>query len=199
MRKLIPWTILFFVVMLVWQRCSPIARPPGILALGDPVQILFAAVQPEIQKDGWTLKPLATYHIEARVLSVRGYSSFEEDKLAPYDLALGWGAMSDTAVLEKLDISQSNRFYHWRYWGQKPPVPDGEIITHSANTHIIPADKTVLNRLKSLRKGSVVSMSGFLVEATNPRVARPWRSSLTRDDTGDGACELMYVTLLIEK
>ena len=199
MRKLIPWIVLFVAAVFIWQRCSQIPHAPGILTHGDPEQIIFATEQPEIQKDGWTLKPLATYHIEARVLSVRGYSSFEEDKLAPFDLALGWGAMSDIAVLEKLDISQSNRFYHWRYWGQQPPVPTGEIITHSANTHIIPADKIVLDRLKSLRKGSVVSMSGFLVEATNPRAARPWRSSLTRDYTGEGACELMYVTLLIEK
>ncbi len=37
----------------------------------------------------------------------------------------------------------------------------------------------------------------MLREAGMPRAARPcgwhWRSSLTRDDTGPGACELVYV------
>ena len=42
-------------------------------------------------------------------------------------------------------------------------------------------------------------MTGYLVEANFPGAAKPWRSSLVRDDTGDGACELMYVRLLNEQ
>jgi len=36
-------------------------------------------------------------------------------------------------------------------------------------------------------------MSGYLIEATHPQGVKPWRSSLTRTDTGSGACELMWV------
>ena len=36
-----------------------------------------------------------------------------ESDLAPVDLALGWGRMSDEAILKDIQISQSGRFYFW--------------------------------------------------------------------------------------
>ena len=142
---------------------------------------------------------MALFTIEARVLGVQHYSGDPGGDLAPYDLVLGWGKMSDTAVLEKLDISQSGRFFHWRYWGEKPPVPEEAINRQSANIHIIPEDDTILGRIKSLRKGSLVRMSGYLVEATHPQGSEPWSTSLSRDDTGKGACEIFYVRTLVVK
>jgi hypothetical protein len=43
-----------------------------------------------------------------------------------------------------------------------------------------------------VRAGDRVRIEGWLVEATAPDGWR-WRSSLTREDTGNGACELVYV------
>jgi hypothetical protein len=43
--------------------------------------------------------------------------------------------------------------------------------------------------------GDVISLDGMLVEADKANGWR-WRSSLTRDHTGDGACELVYVQSL---
>ncbi|HET7227217.1 MAG TPA: hypothetical protein VFJ55_01130, partial [Chthoniobacterales bacterium] len=45
---------------------------------------------------------------------------------------------------------------------------------------------------KSLRCGALVHLSGELVEATGPRIGT-WRSSLSRTDSGNGACELLYL------
>jgi len=39
----------------------------------------------------------------------------------------------------------------------------------------------------------LVALDGYLVDA-NRADGWHWRTSLTRDDTGDGACELFYVT-----
>ncbi|HEV3148526.1 MAG TPA: hypothetical protein VGZ24_07735, partial [Chthoniobacterales bacterium] len=50
----------------------------------------------------------------------------------------------------------------------------------------------IASRCKSLRTGSLVHLSGELVEATGPGIGT-WRSSLSRTDTGNGACELMWV------
>jgi len=46
--------------------------------------------------------------------------------------------------------------------------------------------------MKHVRQGELVHLDGFLVDASRPDGWR-WRSSLRRDDTGDGACELVYV------
>jgi len=38
----------------------------------------------------------------------------------------------------------------------------------------------------------VIHLQGFLVDASRGDGWR-WRTSMSRDDTGDGACELVYV------
>jgi hypothetical protein len=197
-RKLWITILILAVCLFTWWRCTPIAHPPGRLVVKDPEQIMLAKPQASIVKNGWTLEPLAVFSLDARVLGVKSYTGDFSASLAPWDLALGWGSMSDTAVLDRLDITQHDRFYRWRYWG-KAPIPEKEIVTHSANMHIIPADDSILSKLKSLRKGSLVHLSGNLVVATHPKSNKPWRSSLTREDEGEGACELFYVKSLTER
>ena len=58
--------------------------------------------------------------------------------------------------------------------------------------HMIPADDVVERNLKSLRRGDVVRLRGFLVEAEGTNGAK-WRSSLARTDRGGGSCELVWV------
>ena len=86
-------------------------------------------------------------------------------------------------------IEQSARFFSWRT--DKMPIPQHEIEIHAANMHIIPANNAVKSQLKKLRVGQVVTIKGQLVEAKTAK-GWVWRSSLTREDTGNGACELMY-------
>jgi hypothetical protein len=61
--------------------------------------------------------------------------------------------------------------------------------------HMIPADDEIERQLKSIRPGNMVHVKGFLVEATTKEGWR-WKSSLTRADTGGGACELILVESL---
>jgi len=124
------------------------------------------------------------------VLGVERYRFDRGAQLSPLDLALGWGPMSDSAVLSKIDISQGGRFYYWHV--DQLPVPRRVIETDSANMHLIPADDAVAGQFDQARVGSVVSLAGYLVEARAPD-GWHWRSSLARDDTGAGACELIWV------
>src|SRR5689334_16239404 len=143
-----------------------------------------------LQKSIYSLKPLAKFSLSARVLSRADYSWDTESKLAPVDLALGWGRMSDSVVLDKVDVSQSGRFYYWRV--HEFPIPEREIIESSANMHLIPGAADVEHEIKRTRAGDVVEFDGYLVEVTGPNGYR-WVSSLSRSDTGAGACELVWV------
>lgn len=164
--------------------------PSGAIAVKDPVQTDLRG-DIRYQMGAYELKALANFYVEARVLSKELYSFGREADLSPIDLALGWGAMSDTAVLEQLSISQSNRFYFYR-WEHEAPRPPAEIASHSANMHLIPTSTAIEKKLKELRVGQVVRLRGQLVEA-NASDGWKWRSSLTREDTGAGACELFRV------
>lgn len=170
----------------------PVVHGAGEIAPKDPSQTDTHSA--DIPLNGFTLMPLANYAVEARVLSREDYSFGTEAELSPTDLALGWGPMSDEAVLKNIDISQGNRWYHWQPVG-KLPIERHEIEIHSANTHIIPANDLVKRQLSNVRSGQLVKLKGQLIEAKRAD-GWHWSSSLSREDTGGGACELMYVTEL---
>lgn len=137
------------------------------------------------------LVPRATYRIEAKLLSKEPYSAGDAGKLAPWDFAVGWGPMSREDVVARLGIEQSARFYSYRWQGE-PPLPVEQIVRHSANMHLIPADKRIAAQLDGARPGYKVVLEGRLVDAVWTD-GRRWSTSLTRNDTGKGACELMFV------
>ncbi len=171
--------------------------PHGSLLQRTPEQSACDKAKAAITKDGWKLQPLASFTVEARVLGKTAYTKDFAASISTYDLVLGWGVMSDPATLEKFSITQGNRFYQWRYWS-KIPLDDSEIKSHSANMHLIPADDAILKKLHALPTGALIRIEGYLVEASHPRASKTWRSSLSRDDEGEGACEILYATSLID-
>jgi hypothetical protein len=72
------------------------------------------------------------------------------------------------------------------------PIPEREIIESSANMHLIPADDSIERAITRTRVGDIVSFDGYLVEADWANGGK-WVSSLSRSDTGAGACELVWV------
>ena len=170
---------------------KPVLHGAGEFAPYEPTQTSTSAA--DVLLNGFTLTPLANYAIEARVLSREDYSMGVEAELSPTDLAVGWGPMSDESVLNKIDISQGHRFFHWHV--DVFPIPQHEIEVHAANMHIIPANDAIKRQLSKVGTGQIIIMKGQLIEAKRAD-GWHWRSSLSREDTGNGACELMYVTEL---
>ena len=172
-----------------WFTGRPVSTADGVLAADEPQQVEVA--QGEQRQIGrWSLSERATYKITARVLARESYHFDALASLAPEDLALGWGPMSDNRVLKGIEISQSHRFYFWR--STTMPIPRDAIIGHSANTHVIPGNALVAKQLARLRPGEVVTLTGELVDARrNDGVSI--NTSMTRLDTGAGACEVMWV------
>jgi hypothetical protein len=98
--------------------------------------------------------------------------------------------MSDESALETIRISQANRYFYWHV--DEFPIPRMEIETHASNMHIIPADDRIESALKCARKGEIVCFSGYLIEV-DTQDGWHWSSSLSRSDTGSGACGLVWV------
>lgn len=168
----------------------PIDWAAGELVADDPAQTNFEGANP-IPLEGFELLPRARFSAEVRVLSHERYRAGELAEISPLDLAVGWGPMSDSAVIEGLDISQSNRFYYWHY-DDEPPIPEPEIITHSSNWHLVPAGDAVWSELRGVRVGDVVRLEGLLIDIRNAD-GQVMQTSLQRDDSGAGACEVVLV------
>jgi hypothetical protein len=165
-----------------------IDRPPGVLAANEPWQRLVQ--RPAFQFGAYQLTPLAEFDVEARVLSVEKYRTDGGARLSPIDFALGWGPMSDTAVLEHFRVKQGGRFFS--IYPDEQAIDMRVALLSAANMHLIPASGTLEDELKRVRPGNIVRLRGQLVSALGPNNFT-WRSSLTRTDTGNGACELFYV------
>jgi hypothetical protein len=141
------------------------------------------------------------------VLSVKQYPRSDTDKeshrslLSPMDIAIGWGAMSNPEVLSHFRYYQSDRFFHFAnyvdYAPQASQMRTDELV---ANVHIIPASRAIADALNNVHTNSLVRLVGSLVEVRqvkgNYKSPVIWRSSLSRLDQGDGACELLYLKRL---
>jgi len=187
------WYVLFGLLILgayyVWSE-RELRQPPGVLAPHEPRQVALPESRPPFEKNGYWLQPLAFFEASARVLSKKFYIFDRQAELAPVDLALGWGDMSDSEILNQIDISQENRFLLTS--SVHSPLSAAETTLQTSNVHIIPANETIEAQIKSVRKGQIVSISGYLVEARATDGFK-WRSSLVRTDSGNGACELLWV------
>ena len=172
-----------------WSR-RDLVHPPGILVAEKPRQLTMADAQ-ALELEGYRLTRRARFEIRARVLSREDYRWGAEADLSPMDLALGWGVMSDQSVIDRIAISQGGRWYFTRY--ELPaPVPERDIIRHSGNMHMVPAGRSVLGELRKVRSGDIVRARGYLVDVDHASGFR-WRTSLSRNDTGGGSCEIFYV------
>ncbi|WP_374442104.1 hypothetical protein [Pseudomonas panipatensis] len=141
----------------------------------------------------YRIEPLQEFQIDALVLGREDYAFDREAELSPTDLALGWGPLADPQLAARIQFSQGGRWYHWQ--ADPLPLPRREIETHSANMHLIPADPQVAQALSAVRAGQQIHLAGELVQVVGDD-GWQWRSSLSREDTGAGACELIWLERL---
>ena len=163
--------------------------PDGVMAPFDPIQNADNLPAP-ISMGLNTIMPLANFSIEGKILSKKRYIIGKETQISPVDFAMGWGRMSDNNVVNQLKISQRGRWYFWKP-KKRMPIPRKEIETHSANMHIIPANKDIRKKVLKAKKGQIVKFNGYLIRVIGQDWN--WKSSLSRNDTGGGACEVIYV------
>jgi hypothetical protein len=190
MKKLLIASPLLIIVLVyfLWPE-RVVTYPSGVTATTPPQQTNLTS-EKKWTSGEYTIEALAEYKIKARVLSRNNFSFGKESDLSPFDLALGWGPMSDQSIIDKIDISQRNRWYHWQ--ADVFPIPKKDISLNSANVHIIPKDEAIEDKFDKVYRGSLIEMKGYLVKVTTSEGWR-WISSLRRDDTGGGSCELFWI------
>lgn len=188
--RVLAFPALLIAAVLVTCNGRELTHPPGVLVPEAPRQSPPARTA-TWDRDGYTFTPLAEFDIRARVIARNRFYLGSSARLSPVDLVLGWGAMSDQSVLDRLEIRQMDRMYWAR--ARSPDVWRDDLLHEAANMHMIPANAAIARRLKRVRPGEVISLRGTLVTVTRADGWR-WTSSLTRTDAGDGACELIYVS-----
>ena len=142
----------------------------------------------------------AKYRIEGLVVGVEDYTGASlYDRISPRDVSLAWG-----------DMAAHNNLIQWQR-GHREMNADvsllaewvigksaKELFVQFSNNHLIANDE-VKDKIAAIKRGDHVILEGFLVdvmvhESSNEDAYYELNSSLVRDDEGDEACEVMYVT-----
>ncbi len=175
------------------------ALPAGSVPTDAPIEWQREPLQTDTERVAFvvptgsgevTVRPRAAFDIAAVVAAAEPYSLDAGAFLVPVDLVMTWGQLPLEPYRGKVSYSQMARFYFWR-------THDGSldlhyIATHSANMHMIPATRNLARALAHVGSGDSVHVRGLLVDVESDRGFR-WATSLTREDTGPGACELVWV------
>lgn len=166
-----------------------------MLAPNAPEQRAVEAEDVALAAPGFVAAPSHSFVTEALVLSRQSYNHDDESTVSPLDLMLGWGPMSNPAMVGEINLRQSGRFGYVSVDAGSGIDLDA-MSPFWANVHMIPASPEIGEALAQIRTGDLVRLEGALVNVSGPD-GWTWRTSITRTDKGGGACEILLVTAVI--
>jgi hypothetical protein len=144
----------------------------------------------------WQFTPLHEYAVTAMVFGISHKLASEFDDVMSADVGLLWGENASGELYR--DVKLRVMTDHYEVWWK-----DGQRfnLTDAANTHLASCDEAAFKAAKRIKPGDQVRIRGWLVNAraskepgeTDPRKIFRWRTSVTRDDKGEGACEILYL------
>ncbi len=181
---------------------TPIPVSESLKTTSDPLQTAVAAGTQPITWQGeeydWELTPRANFQVAGRVLSRQTYKRDWQSEISPIDFAIGWGELSDDKVDQWVKWRQSGRWYFY-YWNEDAPYDEVYLRTHSSNFHIVPATDSLSAALLKIDEDEKILLEGKLVDIRATGQTKRWlsKTSLSRSDSGDGACEILLVERLI--
>ena len=169
-----------------------------------PEPIQSSATGSSIFKIGKTdvkLNYLAKYVTVGRVVETFVYVKYKtSNSLGPMDIGMSWGNMAKDKNHEKISYSMIGD-RRVRYLISDANWLDrvggiNQVGLEIANVHVIPATPQIEKKIKKIVEDDYIKLEGYLVGASYKKNngTYTWNSSLTRLDSGDGACEVMYVT-----
>jgi len=146
----------------------------------------------------YTLTPRATYAIAGLVVSQhRGDALLnlyhQADPGNIRDVCVVWGEDITNGSYRKVTFWSGEFTCSYSWSGALTPAFNPE---KASNNHLIPADSAVAGRIGAIHVGDQIRMTGLLVDYTVTKDGQEIftrRTSLTRGDTGNGACEILYV------
>ncbi len=193
--------LLFFLCFLVAGCNRP--RATGIESdeidtSAEPSQTLISSQEPILIKTksgDFVLTPAAEYRISALVVGTESYSYGWNAKVSPVDLALAWGRLAERDARKYVSYDVSNRWVSFRL-KEGSPFDVAYVTGHASNNHIIPSTRNIRRAVKTIREKQKIVLEGFLVRLSGTYDGKQvwWNTSLSRTDSGDGSCELLYVT-----
>jgi hypothetical protein len=146
----------------------------------------------------YSVTPRFTYHLTGMVVALSDAMGWKNithkyagDFLNTNDICMIWGANAETLDLSKFEFTHGD----WTCYVQTHDSAAWSQFKMDglANNHVLPATPEIAAQFRKLRIGDQIAIDGRLVDYSID--GRPPRTtSIVRTDTGNGACEIIYVT-----
>lgn len=207
-RKLLRIVFIFslftYLAMLIFN--PPLPDESVILAElldHEPIQkeIQEEPFNTKLNDDNYEISPLFDYEIKGLV--VEEYDSHnwldrthENDQGQAKDLCLVWGETLRSGAYKKAKYKHGEFtcFYQLKDRESARNFNGQEL----SNNHLVPANKEIEKLIKSAHIGDQVQIKGKLINYEvlddNKEVIGSRKTSITREDGGNGACEIILVT-----
>lgn len=153
----------------------------------------------EVNGQRYRIKPLFDYELEGVVVSYHDSDSFADiwhhgkwqDFINIRDLCVIWGKNVRSGVYQEMDFSNDS-WTCWAYW------PDAATRTRFSmsqlsNNHLLSDDDDIKEQLMAAGPGDHIRLRGMLAAYANQFNGFKRGTSTTRTDTGNGACETIFL------
>ncbi|MCK6389789.1 MAG: hypothetical protein L6Q40_02020 [Azonexus sp.] len=186
-----------------WIKGEPLPAPDAVLAAmqAAPRQTATGEAPFSVETGGvqYQVKPLYAYELNGLVVSRHDAETWWDfihkeasDFLNVTDLCVVWGENLRNGVYQRLSY-HSGQFTCFVRWED---AETGALFRMDAlsNNHLLTVNPALAKKIRSVRIGDQIRFRGYLAEYShNHGFAFKRGTSTTRDDSGNGACETVYV------
>jgi hypothetical protein len=198
--------ILFVFWVLLYLYGTPLPQKTAILPEvmhGAPSQKATndeKLIQKKLGDYSYTFTPQATYTIRGLVVSLHHSDSWidishDDDPAQTVDICVVWGPNITTNGYREVKYDHGDWTCYYSWTTEYDPAFSGNFLS---NSHLIPHDKEEARLIKSIKVGDQIELSGLLtdyrISDSKGRLVGSRHTSLTRTDTGNGACEVIYLS-----
>ncbi len=171
-----------------------------ISLLTDPLQTTTRTAPFVVRSNDidYTIKPLYDYELNGVVVSYHNSDNWTDiyhhdswqDYINVKDLCVIWGQNVTTEVYQKMDFRNST----WTCWASWPNSETGRKfkMQQLSNNHILAEDPQVLQAIMEAEPGDQIFLQGMLASYSHSNNFSRGSSTI-RTDTGNGACETIFV------
>lgn len=210
-RASLPWNVILRLTLLVSIGLFAISY---LLKdnLPDADDILEETLQPPVQTKVdmapfridagemvYTITPLYAYELYGLVVSYHNCGTWWDiyhhgrwkDFINVKDLCVIWGSNAESGVYKEMRFT-SDSWTCTYYW---PNQDVGARFDHTclSNNHLLSHDESVTRALLNTSRGDQIYLRGYLAEYSHTNGEFHRGTSTSRTDTGNGACETIYV------
>ena len=153
----------------------------------------------EENQEHYLITPKYDYILEGVVVSTHNADAFldmahhEEwrDFINMRDLCVIWGDNVKSGVYKDMQFENGN----WTCWYSWPNANVRQRFQNNelSNNHLLAGEEFVKSAIMEAQPGDHIYIEGMLVNYANPANGFKRGTSITRTDTGQGACETIYV------